>query len=194
MSTELIIYQTGTKLNNFQRRTLARAEMAHYSGKEKLRYLLFSPLVRHFRMSDGKLRHSLLDELNIISESENEPRIVLQQLKSRLKKRDNKLYQKMIQVKLPSWEDHKRYKVEVISGGWLLALIMGHLYHTPIGEQIRDAFAEDFDEYERDNSIARIDIWDTEILGIGSEISLRMQSIYEIGDYDNPVMPPGCPE
>jgi hypothetical protein len=152
--------------------------------------LLVSQHVRHIQIDDKKY-HSAIDVLNIVDNFENEPRIFLRQFKNRLKKSLPKLYQKMIQVKLPSWDDHKWYNADVVDTGWLFWLVAES--KSELAQQFKDAFAEELNRNPQLESERLARQIDSELHGIGSEVSLLMQSIYQQGDYDYPIVPPGCP-
>lgn len=179
--SELILYPKGTKLDNAQRRNLARVEMAHYPALSLFRYMLVTNHVRHLRRG-SMVYHSVIDALNIVDDFENEPRVFLRQLKTRLKKSNPQLFQKMIQLKIPSWDNQKLYNTDMIDTGWLFWLIAES--KGELANKFKSAFA---DMLNRNPEIEAQQIameLDKEVSWTGTRISLQMQSIYEIGDYD----------
>lgn len=180
--TDLII-TSNKKLNNLERRTLARAEMAHYPALDLYRYLLVSSHVRRIRI-DGKVYHSVIDALNIVDDFENEPRKFLADFKKRLKDSFPELSDSFRQYNLPSWDNQKWYKTDVIDTGFLFWLIAES--RSELARDFKVAFAEMLNrnpqlEHERIASML-----DKETSWIGTEITLLMQTIYEVGDYDEP--------
>lgn len=185
--------------DNNQRRDLARIEMENYSDSGLFRYLLRSPHIRHVIQPDGLTQHSIVDVLNIIynvkhddAKSDFNPHIVWRNLKNRLKKDDIQLCQKIAQLKIPSWTDGKSYDTDMIDTGWLFFLITG--LRSPISNLIRAAFADELNQYDRQHHAAIIGELDREVGWAGTRNRLLMASVYEVGDYDDPVTPPGCPE
>lgn len=189
--TELIIYPLGTKLNNLQRRTLARAEMSHFPDSELFRYLCTTQHARHYRAKDGVYWHNIIDQINIAYEPKRQDakqdfnvNYVWRDLKARISREDTQLWGNISNIKLPSWDDHRWYKTDIVSTGWLFFLITG--LHTPIANAIRGNVAESINQKEREQHAGKVQLLDKEIHGVGSEIQLEMQSIYVTGDYDEP--------
>lgn len=197
--SDLIVYPPGTKLNNLQRRTLARVEMAHMPASNLFHYLLNTQHARHYRAKDGVMWHCIMDQINIVyapkKENANpdfEPRFVWRDLHKQILREDKQLGSKISRTNLPSWEGHRWYPTDVISTGWLFFLITG--LHTPIANAVRGGLAENINQKEREAYAGKVQLLDKEIHGVGSEIQLMMQSIYETGDYDDPIVPLGVYE
>lgn len=188
---DLIIYPEGSKLNNLERRTLARAEMAHYPDNKIFQYLKFSPHIRHLRLSrHGILYHSIADVLNIVYSVKRKdaapdfnPNQVWQDVRKRFKG-DDEFMENIHKLKLPSWDDQKWYPTDALSSGWLFVTLLE--LKTPYTNRIRRAVVKAIDQVDRNGLINTIEQQDAEIFGVGSEITLLMQSIYEQGDYDEP--------
>lgn len=187
--TDLILYPNGTKLNNLQRRTLARAEMFHYPDANLFRYLCTTQHARHYRSKDGSAWHNIMDQINIVYEPKRaganpdfEPRMVWRDMHKRILREDKQLGSYISRSNLPAWEDHKWYPSDIISTGWLFFLITS--MHTPIANRIRSFVAESINDKEREAYAGKVQLLDKEIHGVGSQIQLMMQSIYEVGDYD----------
>lgn len=194
--SDLIIYPN-KKLNNLERRTLARAELAHFPDFDLFRYLCTTQHARHYRAKDGVYWHTIVDVVNIVycpkdMKADFEPRFVWNNLRTRLKKSDKQLCEKIAHAKLPSWDDHRWYPTDIINTGWLYFLLAG--MHTPITDLMRAIEAERMNQKEREKYAGKVQLLDREIHGVGSEIQLLMQSIYEVGDYDDPIVPPGLYE
>lgn len=187
--TELQVYPKGTKLNNLQRRTLARAEMFHFPDANLFRYICTSQHIRHYRAKDGVMWHDIADVLNVVYEpkradakDEFEVRWVWRDMKKRLSREDIQLWGNISHIKLPAWDDHRWYKTDIISTGWLFFLITG--LHTPIANKIRSFVAESINDKERETYVGKVQELDKELYGVGSATQLAMQSLYEVGDYD----------
>lgn len=188
---DLTIYPPGTKLNNLQRRTVARAEMYHFPEQNIFRYLCTTQHARHYRAKDGVMWHNVIDQINIVYEplhkdakKDFDPRFIWRNMKNRLEKGDVQLWQKLAHMKLPSWDDHRWYATDIISTGWLFFLVTS--MHTPIANAVRGNFAERINEKEREEYAGKVQLIDEELYGVGSGVQLLMQSIYTVGDYDEP--------
>lgn len=188
--TDLIIYPPGTKLNNLQRRTLARAEMYHFPASNLFRYLCTTQHARHYRAKDGTMWHNILDQINIAYEPKRQDakedfnvNYVWRDMKKQISGEDDQLWGNISNMKLPSWDDHRWYKTDIISTGWLFFLIIR--MHTPIANAIRGSFAESINEKERAEYAGKVQLIDSELYGVGSGVQLQMQSIYTVGDYDD---------
>lgn len=180
------------KLNNLQRRELAHKEMQSYSDSGLFRYLLHSQHIRHAILPDGTVGHSIIDILDILNDITTNPRRYWSDMKRRLLREDNELYEQIVQLKLPSQTDGKHYQTDVINTGWLFFLLTG--IRSPITDRIRSAFAADLNRFDRQHHAAIISELDREIGWAGTETKLLMAENYEEGDYDNPVQPPGTPK
>lgn len=190
------IVQLSSNLSNLERRDLARLELAQYENIGKFRYITRSPHVRHIILSNGNSGHSTVDVMNIVYEAKHddaatdfEPRIAWRNYKNRLKKSDVQLCQKLAQLKIPSWEDGKKYPTDIVDTGWLFFLLVG--MHTPITNEIRAAFADELNKYDREHHAAIISELDRETGWAGTAIHLQLQGSYDEDDLNSPDVPAG---
>jgi hypothetical protein len=177
-----------------QRREIARAEMAQFEGLGKFMYLLHSPYVRKLRLPDKTVVHSAIDVIGILSDSENEPRKLWNDTKKRLLKQDEDMSEKIGHIALPLWNDTKKRlrPTDVMTSSGLVILVFE--LHTKTSNKVRHGIAGVFDRYASEHHEAILAELERTTGWAGTRIRLEMQEIYEPGDYDNPVQPPGCPE
>jgi hypothetical protein len=182
---------TPKSLTDIQRREVARSEMQSYSDYGLFRYVLRSKCVRHVIQPDGLTLHSVIDVLNIVDGpkysdlSKWDARYTWRDMKRRLKRDDIQMWEQVSPLKLPSWNDGKSYKTDVMETGWLFFLITG-VIRSDISNRIRAAFAEKLNRFEREHHAAIISELDREIGWAGTENHLLMAENYEPGDYDLP--------
>lgn len=74
-----------------------------------------------------------------------------------------------------------------------LVILMFEL-HSPLSNDIRNGIAKMYDRYPSQYHGQMILELERDIGRAGTIIRLEMESIYEPGDYDNPIQPPGCPD
>lgn len=181
-------------LDNLQRREIARNELAKVEGLGKFMYLLHCPHVRKGVLPDGTIAHSAIDLINILSDTDNEPRKFWNDTKGRLIKDDPDMSEKIGHIPLPLWNDTKgRFRAgDVLTTSGMVILIFE--LHTNTSNELRHAIANMFDRYASQYHDQILYELEREVGWAGTRIRLEMQSIYEEGDYDNPIQPPGCPE
>lgn len=181
-------------LASLQRREIARAEIAGLADIGKFMYLLHSPFVRKAALENDLVGHSAIDVINILADSKNEPRKLWNNTKTRLIKQDKDMSEKIRHISLPLWDDrNNRYRAtDALTSSGLVILIFE--LHSPLSNEIRHAIANVFDRYAAQYHQQIINELERKIGWAGTAIRLEMQSIYEEGDYDNPVQPPGQPK
>lgn len=183
-----------TKLASLQRRDIARAEMAQLADIGKFMYLLHSRYVRKAPLEDNLIAHSAIDIINILTDSKNEPRKLWGNTKTRLLRDDKDMSEKIRHISLPLWDDkNNRYRAtDALTSSGLVILIFE--LHSPLSNLIRHTIANVFDRYASQYHEQIISELEREVGWAGTAIRLEMQSIYEEGDYDNPIQPPGQPK
>lgn len=100
---------SGNKLVISTRRNDARVSLSKSVGRDKIAILVMHP--EFIRTAKPDII-SLVDLMEVFSDSSNEPRQYWNQEKKRLLGKDRELSQSLGQLKLPSWKDGKLYKTE----------------------------------------------------------------------------------
>ncbi len=182
-------------------RAMARNELASVEDIGIWHYLTQSQFVRHSYLSvmdnvtmlpANIVGHSVLDVINILSDSEDSLSNIWRNAYSYLQKDNSELRENIWQLKLPSWANGKLYKTAVVTDGWLFNLV--YALRTPLAMRFRSAWANGIDKYPQQYHKQIIAELGRKIGWAGTRNRLEMQSIYEPGDYDNPVQPPGSPD
>lgn len=181
-------------LDNLQRREITRLAMEQVEGLGKFKALLESPHVRRVVLPDGKIAHSVIDVINILSDTTVDPRFQWRDLKERLTDDDKDIGDFISHIPLPLWNDKygRKRAGDVMTTSGLVILIFE--LHSKLSNQIRHSIAKMYDLYPSEYHDQILYELEREVGWAGTRIRLEMQSIYEEGDYDNPVEPPGSPK
>ena len=171
-----------------------RTEMASCAGIGAFRVLLRSAHVRKTRAENGEQVYSAIDLVNVLADSKNEPRKLWNDTKKRLVRDDPNMSDEIGHIKFPLWNDTKKRLRASDSLTWHGAMILVFELHSELSNYLRHAIVEEWRKYPSeyiDDIMAELG---RDVGWAGTAIRLQMQSIYEEGDYDNPRVPPGCPE
>ncbi len=188
--TEIIIPNL-SNLSNLDRRNLARLELEQYASVGKFRYLTRSPYIRHVVMDNGNTAHSIIDVFNVVyttshkdADIDFDPSKIWNNAKKQLVKTDIQLSQKIGKLKFPSWKDSKLYPTDILDTGWLFFLLVE--MHTPITNDIRAAFADELNKYDREHHAAIISELDRETGWAGTAIHLQLKDTYAPDEFNEP--------
>lgn len=135
-----------SNLTNLERRKQARLEMVKYAGAGKFMRLLHSPFIRKGILPSGLLGHSVIDLVNILSDTEQEPRQFWNDTKKRITRDDPQLSDRIRQLKFRNWSDGKMRLSDALDAGDLVIVIFE--LHTPSSNELRNKIADVFRRYD----------------------------------------------
>lgn len=147
MSTQLIL-----NADSKERRELARAGMAAYNAVGMFHYILDCPYVRHDQA--GEL-YSIVDFVNVFSDSEQEPRKVWNDMKARVLLEIPDASERIRHILMGEWGGSKRrQKTDMTDRGAMLTILQE--MHTPLSKILRQAMNDmlvKYDPKDRDKII-----------------------------------------
>ncbi len=179
--------------DHIARREMALSEIARnkvYAGGI-YNYLCNTQYVRHYKLSEETTLHALIDIVNIASQSRDVLRNLWRNIKTQLERDEIQLCQSLTQLKIPSWTDGKLYKVDMITDRWLVVFMMKS--HLPLCERFQFEWATDNQKVPSEYREQILLELSRKVGWAGTRNRLEMKSIYEAGDYDNDIQPPGSP-
>lgn len=179
---------------NESRRIQARAEMCLRSGIGAIKYLANSEFVRKGYLSDGRKGYSAVDLINVLAESQNEPRNIWDKTKARLIRDDKDMSQEMGHISLPLWDDKYGRSRATDALTWHGVKILIFELHSELSNRLRHEILREWEHHSDEHREAIFAELDRESGWAGTLNRLLMAEIFEEGDYDKPIQPPGCPE
>jgi hypothetical protein len=177
---------------NQARRMQARSEMSARLGVGGIMYLARSPFVRSARMTETEKGYSAVDLVNVLTDTESEPRKLWADTKKRILRDDPDMSDEIGHISVPLWDD-KSGRVRATDGlTWHGVKILIFELHSGLSNRLRHEYLRERESYPEEYRNQIMAELEQEMGWAGTAIRLRMLEAYADGDYDNPKQPPGC--